>query len=238
MKMSNVVVLAVVGAAASVAMADGRVRITDATGIYDGTNGSGGAFTATTVSGSNGLNGGAGGSSTTFLTFCLERSENLSFGNTYFTQISDRAVAGGSNADPTTGAPNVPGQGFDVLSPVTALLYQTFRNGGSFGGVAPVMTSALTSALQDAIWYSEGELGSISGNALAMYNWARNQNPQSIGNVRVMRLWTSYSNGVYSGNAQDLLTIVPLPPAAFAGLGTLAGVIGMGYIRRRRLASI
>lgn len=41
-----------------------------------------------------------------------------------------------------------------------------------------------------------------------------------------------------STSSQDQMVLVPLPPAALAGLGTLAGVIGIGYIRRRRLASL
>lgn len=34
----------------------------------------------------------------------------------------------------------------------------------------------------------------------------------------------------------DLFVVVPLPPAGWAGMATLAGVMGLGYIRRRRLA--
>jgi len=30
---------------------------------------------------------------------------------------------------------------------------------------------------------------------------------------------------------------VPLPPAAYAGLGTLACLLGAGHIRRRKLAA-
>lgn len=36
---------------------------------------------------------------------------------------------------------------------------------------------------------------------------------------------------------QTMLAVVPLPPAAWAGLSTLAGVAGVGIIRRRRQAS-
>ncbi len=32
----------------------------------------------------------------------------------------------------------------------------------------------------------------------------------------------------------DLFVVVPLPPAGWAGLATLAGVMGLGYVRRRR----
>lgn len=38
-------------------------------------------------------------------------------------------------------------------------------------------------------------------------------------------------------NIQDQLVVVPLPPAAWAGLGTLSAVFGLSYIRRRRLAA-
>ncbi len=38
-----------------------------------------------------------------------------------------------------------------------------------------------------------------------------------------------------SGTADaEVFVLVPLPPAAYAGLATLAGVIGLSYIRRRR----
>lgn len=32
----------------------------------------------------------------------------------------------------------------------------------------------------------------------------------------------------------DLFVVVPLPPAGWAGMATLAGIMGLGYIRRRR----
>jgi hypothetical protein len=51
--------------------------------------------------------------------------------------------------------------------------------------------------------------------------------------VRVLRLWTTFSDGTYSGNSQDLLTIIPLPPAGWAGLGTLSAALGISVIRRR-----
>ncbi len=38
-------------------------------------------------------------------------------------------------------------------------------------------------------------------------------------------------------NIQDQLVVIPLPPAAWAGLGTLGAVFGLSYIRRRRLAA-
>ena len=52
--------------------------------------------------------------------------------------------------------------------------------------------------------------------------------------------YAGMSNGYdYSNSTGSFtLTLVPLPPAAFAGLGTLAGVAGLGYIRRRHHVSV
>lgn len=46
------------------------------------------------------------------------------------------------------------------------------------------------------------------------------------------------SAGDASGTADaEVFVMVPLPPAALAGLGTLAGVMGFGALRRRRMMS-
>jgi len=100
------------------------------------------------------------------------------------------------------------------------------------------------SALQLAIWRLEDEisnttnwdnLGNADVRALAaiLYNAATaaaaaNGSGDFYG-VRVLRLYTL--GGV---NSQDQLTLIPLPPAAWAGLSTLAGVGFVGYIRRRK----
>lgn len=237
----------VVAALAGTACAD-SVTITPGAAGYQGGNG-GGAFTATQASlGFVGtFSGPASNGTSNFQTFCLQLNENLGFGGTYKTVISTYTVAAGvTNFDPTSGSfgANV---GQDELSATTAVLYSQFRNSGNFGGTAPADTTALVNALQLAIWYSEGELSSpanpnglngafaANSDAVAMFNWAKGvaiANPNNFYGVRVLQLFNASGT-----NAQDLLTIVPLPPAAYAGMGTLAGVIGMGYIRRRRLAN-
>lgn len=40
--------------------------------------------------------------------------------------------------------------------------------------------------------------------------------------------------GSSADQGQDMLVLVPLPPAAWAGLSTMAGVVGLAYVRRRR----
>lgn len=247
-------VLATAGITSS-ALADGRATITDATSAYNGSDGNGGAFTVTRATpGANGdYNGkygdnrvsGDGRVSDSFLSFCIEVGDTLGFGSTYYTQISTSALrdsgVGSGNTNP------------DDLSGVTAKIYREFRSfvsdassatidpGTAFGGLlGSSLDSNETTAIQQAIWYTENEIGSISGTALSIYNWAVANSDGALHGVRVLRLWDNYnaSTGVYSGSHQDLLTIIPLPPSAYAGLGTLAAILGFGYIRRRNLAAV
>lgn len=242
-------VLAVLATAAlaGTARADGTVRMNNGAANYN-------SFTATGLTGYVGENSGPGSTGSSFQTFCLQANEYFTPNNIYTGVISTYTLAeGNSNYDPSGPTAPTTGTGRDYLSSTTALLYSSFRSGGTFGGNAPSTSSALTTALQLAIWYSEGELNngtttyanfaSYTGNsaAVAMFNWANANKDGSLYNVRVLQLFNS--NGT---NAQDQLTIlspaqlsfVPLPPGAYAGMGTLAGVIGIGYVRRRRLAAV
>jgi hypothetical protein len=260
-RMKMTFVAAAMAAAAglsSSALADGRATITDATGGYNGSDGSGGAFTVTRASplangdyngtyGGNRVSGDGRSDSNSFLSFCVEFNEHLSFGSTYYTEISTSAKDGGL----TGGNP-------DPISATTAKLYSEFRSlvsnaasssidsTGKFNSLfGSTLDGAETTAIQWAIWYAEGErtLAEIGGNgfdtgslAERVYAWARDNNDGTLGDVRVLRLWSGYSGGTYSGNSQDLLTIVPLPPAAWAGLGTMGCVLGISVIRRRKLS--
>jgi len=260
MKNRSIVAMAIIAVAglAANAMADGRIRINDATGAYNGSDGSGGAFTISRHAGSPFANGdyngtyggnrisGDGRGNTSFLSFCLERNENIGFGGEYYTEIATSAAAGGLG-----GASG----GVDPLSSTTQKLYREFRNladsndanvstTGRFNGHLsnPLsLTGTDVTAIQNAIWFSEGELNSISGAALLIYNWANLGTTIVPGSedVRVLRLWTNWNaSSGYSGFAQDQLTLIPLPPAAWAGLGSLAGVAAFGMIRRRKLAAV
>ena len=226
-------------------------------GRYNGTDGSGGAFVITNKGvGYNGLYGDNrtvgdlttdnsaaanpnlrlvdSGVEQSFLSFCIERNEYISNGAYYWTEISTTARFGGTGGG--TG-------GEDQLSGRTALLYNHFRNIGTdgvvpgtlFGGAIADGTwdAGDSSALQLAIWASEDEaqISSLAGLSLALYNWANLNNDGGLHGVRVLRLWT---NENLSGPSQDQLTLIQLPPAAWAGLSTLAGVGFVGYIRRRK----
>ncbi len=229
--MKNLAMLLVVGvvAAGSGTCLAGQVRIDHPGDSYRNPSFSGGAFRATNVSGYNGETGGFGGSATSFLTFCIERDENVSLGSTYYTTIGTTAQDGGISG----GSP-------DPLSAVTAKLYSEFRSTGNYGNLAELGNNLLDTAneirsLQRAIWHSEGELdgSEYTGDSLAvaLYNWAVANNDGSIGNVRVLNLWRDAGHTQF---AQDQLTLIPLPPAAWAGLTALGGVFGLGYVRRRQ----
>lgn len=263
-KFGSIACMAVL-ALAGQAMADGFVNISaGASGFTGGNTYGGGAFTATRASGYIGEFTGprANASASSFQTFCVQLNEYVTVpGGPYLGVISTfTRAAGNSNWDPTTNSFGSPSTQ-DTISSTTALLYYQFRTGGSFGGLYTnsVTTTALTEALQLALWYSEGELRTstnpntgVFGNATAANNaynsntlaqnlfaWASDSN-NNLGRdwgVRVLQLWAQDATGAYTVFRQDQLTIVPLPPAAYAGLSTLAGVIGLGYIRRRRLAN-
>lgn len=277
-----------VAAFSGAASANGRVRVEDASGYYNGSNGSGGAFTVISLpgytsspldgyngitgdnedvarntqtrtfnpqTGNNVTDGQAATFGNSFLSFCLERQDHLAFGSRYYTDIQTSAY----DAVAPQGDPNP-----DAISGTTAKIYREFRSGGNFGGVTGNTTSTNmgngyntsdeTTAIQAAIWYEEGELnngfadetgtgGLNLSNAVwllasRIHAWAAANNDGGLHGVRVLRLWTSVSaNGNYSGSTQDLLTLVPLPPAAYAGIGTFAGIFALAAVRRRKLAA-
>lgn len=193
----------------------------------------GGEFQMTPVTGFAGVTGLAGDvSATTFQTFCVERNEFISGigaagGATVSFSIASHAVGGGYGG----GSP-------DPISPQTAYLYTQFRlkTLSNYNYVGDRLSSA--TALQVAIWILEDEYGGLGGAAPvnAQANaWITEANSavagawgNTIGDVRVLNL---VQNSV---NAQSMLTIIPLPPAAWAGLVTMAALAGGARARRKR----
>jgi hypothetical protein len=227
-RLTSLIMVGAIAAASGSCLA-GQVRIDDPGSPYRNPSFGGGAFQLTVVSGYNGLTGGYGGSANSFLSFCLERNEYITLGATNYTTISTAASNGGISG----GSP-------DPLSPVTAKLYSEYRAAGSFGNLAGLGNNLLDTAnearsMQRAIWHSEGELdgSEYTGDSLAvaLYTWAVNNNDGTLGNVRVLNMW---GNAAHTDYKQDQLTIVPLPPAAWAGLSSLGGLVGLGVIRRRQ----
>lgn len=177
-----------------------------------------------------------------FITFCLQRNEYFTPGaEMWIGGISDTAVAGN-----------------DPLDPATAYLYTQFRKGTlpNYAYSGPVSFGTNTydriqtaTALQLAIWRIEGEAyRNGSGVYKDAYNHATLTGPYdladwfyelgtgsgwtSIGNVRVLNLFGSYSpTQGYSGHKQDQLALVPEPASLFLlGTGLL---LAASFFRRR-----
>lgn len=236
MKNRNTLAIAslVIACGHGLAMADGQVKFADSTGKFNGTGG--GAFIATRVNGDIGYPNELGLAAGQFYTFCVERSASINLGNatTYWGQIATSSSQG-ANGGVTSGT--IP------LSNITARLYREFTENGRFGNVGSFVngytTAAQTDAIQNAIWAAQGQItvASLTGDSLALYNWAKANSSAGLKGVRILRLWTTNTNGVYTGASQDQLTMIPLPPAAWAGLGTLGCLLGASHIRRRKLAT-
>jgi hypothetical protein len=170
-----------------------------------------------------------------FNTFCVEQGEHFGPGNSYYVVVSDRARFGTNGTDGTDAYGS-----YDLLNPETAYLYSNYM-GGTMTTVIGTWTGSNTDliALQDAIWSLEGEsvgltslANSIKTQALAAVSgsWGN-----TIGNVRVMQLWTSAATvNTQGGKVQDMLVLVPTPVASLAGSSLLAGMAVCGIIRRRR----
>jgi hypothetical protein len=170
-----------------------------------------------------------------FLTFCMERNEYIQNGRTYNVEINTYADNGGVSGGPQ-----------DPLDARTAFLYTAFMNGtldDMTSSEAPnaqftYLSAASGSALQDAIWFIEGEKFSVGSASNALIALASQEVAEGgswfgkgIGQVRVMNLTTSHG-----GSAQDQLVMIPLPLPVAMGMVGFAGVSALAARRRRKLA--
>jgi hypothetical protein len=205
------------------ALADMRINLqTSFTGRLGTTNG--GEFLVTVLNATNGGGDAIGiyevGSS--FKTFCVETDEYVSGGSSnYYVTIDTEAWQGG------TGGPEP-----DPLSPQSAYLYSSWLDN------TITNTNDNANAVQRAIWWFEQENNGQNNLLVAQANtavgvggsWYNKWGANSIGDIRVMNLWT---NANHTGNAQDQLVLVPAPVPGAVLLGMLG--LGVAGLKLRKL---
>ena len=164
-----------------------------------------------------------------FGTFCLEKNEFFSPGQTYNVALNDGSVMGGKGG-------NIVG-GKDIISKGTAHLYQLF----AMGTLAELTYGASSSAkeLQDMFWYLEGEIGSIAATnpfiapLTTKYTTLDNAKANYTGTaVGVMNLTGIRQDGSVTKN-QDQLVFLGVPDGGMTLSLLGLSLVGMAAFRRR-----
>jgi hypothetical protein len=165
----------------------------------------------------------------TFETFCLEKSEYISFGTGYFATIDSAAIGGGTDSG------NVIGDGKDTLSIGAAWLYYNFAKGSLTGYNYPDTGGTRASSagtLQQTIWYLEGEQTILPTNhtfydqavayASSISKDVKADNDRI--SVAVLNLW---NNAAHTSLAQSQIIVTPIPGALLLFGSGLIGLVGL-----------
>jgi hypothetical protein len=171
-----------------------------------------------------------------FQTFCIEYNEEFSPGTTYNVTISEKAMWGSQ--------PPPPFPGGDPISIGTAWLYSQFAAGTlsgynyNYGNSGLNNRTASAGALQQAIWWLEGEANGVNNSFVTAAETALGLNDTTIKgdangafNVRALNLGDP-------GTVQDQLVIVPEPTTVVAGALLLLpfGMSTLRILRKKQTA--
>ncbi len=137
-----------------------------------------------------------------FQTFCVEFTEDFSPGTSYQYGISSAAISGGGAAG---GAHLVGGVWMDPISVGTAWLYRQFATGVLSGYDYGAGRSGSAGALQDAIWYLEGDQAT-AGMGSYFVSLAETTLGLSLAGIE------ADANGLYGVSVLNLGSITGDPP--------------------------
>lgn len=206
----------------------GGITVTDGSSVVHAVSGGHIEFTygvgGSPAAGAAGQFVGPAGSS--FNTFCIELDQGASTAMKPY-DIVDLAsapnpAAGGAN-------PNAPSAyGSAIATNIRKVVASAIALGWINADLSATVltTNARLAAIQGEIWkaiYGNVSYSSNSEVATLVTRVNGGLDGSHVAGLRAM----------VSSSAQDQLYVVPLPPAAFAGLATLVGIAGVSRIRRR-----